>query len=262
MDLSQSIAPPTISTFSVTKGGKLAETYACFAGWDFALTLDENLVRFKQSNPILAKTSRWLEEMRKILHTRFGDVERHRPLIRLAQVHFPKEKWAPILLWHLCFRELLLSDFLESWLYPRKQEGMLRVRTEDVRAYLSGLQGRGLITMQWSENTVSKMASSLPAYAGDFGLLRGRATREIVSYHPPEEALLYILHDLSREIANGNLLLSDLRWRRLLLSRAEVEDELLRLHQHRRLRFEVTGSTVALELPYKSVEEYVDHLTR
>lgn len=260
MDMKATTAQPTISTFSVTKGGKVAETYACFAGWDFALSLDENLAQFKQSNPILAKTSRWLEEMRKIFHTRFGDITRHGPLIRLAQAGFPKEKWVSILLWHLCYRELLLSDFLESWLYPRKQEGMLRVRADDVRAYLSGLSNRGLLTRQWSENTINKMASSLPAYAADFGLLRGRATREVVPYHPPEEGLLYVLHDLAQEMANGDLLLSDIRWRRLLLSRTEVEQELLRMHQHRQLRFEVTGSTVALELPYGSVGEYVEYL--
>jgi len=72
--------------------------------------------------------------------------------------------------------------------------------------------------------------------------------------------LLYILHDLSEEIANGDLLLRDVRWRRLLLSRSQMEQELLRMHQHRRLRFEMTGSTVALELPFKTTEEYVDHL--
>lgn len=262
MDMKTNTIQPSISTFSVTKGGKVAETHALFAGWDFARSLDENLDRYERTNPILAKTSRWLEEMRKIFHARFGGIERHRPLIRLAQSAFPKEKWAPILLWHLCYRELLLSDFLESWLFPRKHEGMLRVRADDVRGYLSGLHARGLLTRQWSENTISKMASSLPAYAADFGLLRGKATKEIAPYHPPEEALLYILHDLACEIANGDLLLSDIRWRRLLLSRAEVEQELLRLHQHRQLRFEMTGSTVVLELPHRSVEEYVEHLIR
>jgi hypothetical protein len=254
--------PPTISTFSVTKGGKVSETYACFAGWDLGQSLDANLARFKEANPILSRTSRWLHEMRKIFHTRFIDIERHRPLIRLAQGGFPKEKWAPILLWHLCFRELLLSDFLETWLYPRKEEGMLRVRGSDVRTYLAELSRRGLLAREWSENTISKMSSSLPAYAADFGLLRGKAAKEIALFHPPQEAVLYILHDLSEEIASGNLLLGDTRWRRLLFSRTELERELLRMHQHRQLRFEITGSAVALELPFRTSAEYAEHLVR
>jgi hypothetical protein len=262
MEMRATATSPTISTFSVTKGGKVSETYACFAAWDLGLSLDENLARFREANPILSKTSRWLHEIRKIFHTRFSDIGRHRPLIRLAQAGFPKEKWAPILLWHLCFKELLLSDFLETWLYPRKEEGMLRVRSTDVRTYIAGLAARGLLDRKWSENTISKMSTSLSAYAADFGLLRGKATKEMAVYHPPQEALLYILHDLSREIANGDLLLGDTRWRRLLLSRSELEQELLRMHQHRQLRFDTTGSTTVLELPFKTTEEYVEHLVR
>ena len=105
-------AQPTISTFSVTKGGKIAETYACFAQWDLSVSLTENLARLRRENPILAPTDAWLKEMGRIFHVRFGDIESHRPLIRLAQAQYSQHAWAPVLLWHLCHRELLLSDFL------------------------------------------------------------------------------------------------------------------------------------------------------
>ncbi len=253
---------PTISTFSVTKGGRVAETYACFAGWDLDLSLDDNLERFREENPILAPTDAWLKEMRRIFRVRFGDIERHRALIRL--VHgvrpLPQESWAPILLWHLCLRELLLSDFLETWLYPRKQEGFLRVRSEDVRLYLFGLKRRGLVEVEWKPTSVSRMASGLPSYAADFGLLQGKAVKEIAPFHVNDEALLYVLHEMAAELASTERILDDTRWRRFLLSRDELEQELLRLHQHRKLTFELAGSMVALELPYHNVDEYVEHL--
>src|SRR5262245_31933630 len=122
-----SASTPTISTFSVTKGGKVAETYAFFREWNLSLSVDANLAQFKEHNPIQASTDAWLREMRKIFHARFGDIERHATLIRLAQAGFTLDVWAQMLTWHLCARELLLSDFLESWLYPHKQEGMLYV---------------------------------------------------------------------------------------------------------------------------------------
>ncbi|MFZ1059777.1 MAG: BrxA family protein [Candidatus Rokuibacteriota bacterium] len=256
------LSKPTISTFSVTKGGRIADTYACFAQWDLSATLDENLARFQRENPILASTGAWLKEMRRIFRVRFGDIERHVPLIRLAQARMPEEQWSPILLWHLCFRELLLSDFLETWLYPHKQEGLLRVRAEDVREYLQTLKPRGLVHAAWTETTISRMASGLPSFAADFGLLQGKAVKEIAPLHLPDEALLYVLHALGEEMASGERILSDIRWRRFLLSREELEPELLRLHQHRRLRCEVAGSLVVLELPYQTVGEYVDHLVR
>ncbi len=252
----------TLSTFSVTKGGKVAETYACFSNWDLSRSLDENLARLRQDNSIQAATDKWLVEMRRIFRARFGGIERHRGLIRLVQGPraLSQTAWTPILLWHLCIRELLLSDFLETWLYPRKQEGMLRVRGDDVRSYLAELQPRGLLDQPWKESVVSKMSSSLPKYAADFGLLQGGAVKEIAPFHLPDEALLYVLHDLASEIPSTQKLLDDHRWRRFLLSRGELEQELLRLHQHKRLSFELAGSMVILDLPYRSVEEYVEHL--
>lgn len=251
---------PTISTFSVTKGGRVAETYACFAAWDLAATLDENLARFRQENPILAPTDAWLKEMRRIFRVRFSDIERHRPLIRLAQGGLSEGIWSSLLLWHLCFRELLLTDFLESWLYPRKQDGLLRVRGEDVRSYLTQLSDRGLLEREWTPNTISRMASGLPTYAANFGLLHGKSTKEIAPYVLSDEALLYVLHDIAAETASGERILDDERWRRFLISRSELEQELLRLHQLRLLRYEVAGSLVSLELPHKSVDAYVEYL--
>ena len=250
----------TISTFSVTKGGKVAETYSCFQAWDLSLGLDDNLERFRDENPILAPTSAWLKEMRRIFRVRFGEIERHVPLIRLAQAGMPMEQWSPILLWHLCMRELLLSDFLENWLYPRKQEGYIRVRSDDVRQHLAGLGERGLLDKTWAPNTIGRMASGLPSYAADFGLLQGKAMKEIAPYHLPDEALLYVLQDIANETASGLRVLEDVRWRRFLLSRPALEQELLRLHQHRKLSFEIAGSTIVLEPAHRSVDDYVEQL--
>ena len=252
-----STSTPTISTFSVTKGGKVEETYECFRQWDLSASLDENLDQIQRENRIGARTGAWLKEMRKIFHARFGDIERHTPLIRLAKAHMPIDSWRPLLLWHLCFRELLLSDFLETWLFPRKQEGLLRVRGVDVRDYLTELRSRGMIDAPWTESTVSKMAGALPGYAADFGLLHGKTVKEITAFHLPDESLLYVLQSIAEETASADRFLNDVRWRRFLLSRSELEQELLRLHQLRKVRFDVAGSLVAVELPHQSVDEYV-----
>jgi hypothetical protein len=253
---------PTISTFSATKGGKVAETYACFKEWDLSLSVDENLGRFKERNPIQASTDAWLREMRRILHVRFGSIEQHAPLIRLAQAGFALDVWAQMLIWHLCARELLLSDFLESWLYPRKQEGMLYVRSEDVRRYLADLKPRGLLDQEWTENTVSRMASGLPSYAADIGLLQGRGSKEFSAFHLYDEAFLYVLYAMWDSTRSAELILNDRRWRWFLLSRAEVEYECLRLHQSHKLRFELAGSLVSLDLPHGALEAFIDDLVR
>ena len=65
---------------------------------------------------------------------------------------------------------------------------------------------------------------------------------------------------MAAESASTEKILDDTRWRRFLLSRDELEQEVLRLHQHRKLTFEMAGSMVALELPYNNVDEYVEQL--
>ncbi len=251
---------PTISTFSVTKGGKVEDTYACFSQWNLDEPLDVNLQRLRDENPILAPTDAWLKEMVRILRVRFSDVELHRPLIRLAQAGFPIGIWRSLLLWHLCQRELLLSDFLETWLYPRREEGMLSVRSDEVRVYLSELQPRGLLDTEWKTSSTDRMASGLPAYAADLGLLEGRTVKEIVPPHIPDEALIYVLHWMRAEGLGSTRTLDDQRWRWFLLSRVELESELLRLHQRGALRFEVVGSVISLDLMEPSLEAYVDAL--
>jgi hypothetical protein len=257
-----SVASPTISTFSVTKGGQVAETYACLREWDLSQSLDENLGRFKERNPIQAPTDAWLREMRRIFRVRFGDIEGHAPLIRLAQAGFNQDVWSQILIWHLCARELLLSDFLETWLYPRKQEGMLYVRSDNVRDYLASLRSRGLVEQEWTATTVSRMASGLPTYAADLGLLQGRAVKEFGAFHLYDEAFLYVLYTMWESTRAAEQVLGDRRWRWFLLSRADVEHELLRLHQAHKVRFEAAGSLVSLDLPHASLEAFVDDLVR
>jgi hypothetical protein len=254
------MAEPSISTFSVTKRGQVESTYACFASWDLDKTLDQNIDRLRQENPIHAATDKWLAEMLKIIRVRFGSIDEHAPMIRLAKAGMAMETWTPILLWHICARELLLSTFLETWLYARKVEGRLRVSSDDVKEFLRDLRERGQLDRPWKDGTTNRMASGLPSYAADFGLLKGGVVKEIAPYQLPDEAILYVLHAISAEGATAARILDDIRWRRFLLSRGELEQELLRLHQHRKLTFEIAGSVVSLELPHKSMDDYVAHL--
>ena len=256
------VTAPTISTFSVTKGGRIAETRACFESWDLEMSLDDNLRRILDENLIQANTDAWLREMGRILQVRFGDIERHRNLIRLAQSGMALDSWSQILLWHLTMREQLLSDFLESWLFPRKQEGMLLVRSNEVKNYLAGLKDRGVVSNDWSLSTIGRMASGLPSYAADFGLLSGHTVKEFCHFQIRDDALLYILLDVKQETSSADQALGDVRWRRFLMSRDELEHDLLRLHQSQQIQYEVAGSVISLETTFNGVDDYVEHLVK
>ena len=51
-----------------------------------------------------------------------------------------------------------------------------------------------------------------------------------------------------------------LDWRMFLMRPADVERELLRLHQFRKLEYQVAGSLVQLSLPCASSREYAERM--
>lgn len=96
--------------------------------------------------------------------------------------------------------------------------------------------------------------------ASDFKLLRGSSVREFTSYHLPEESFLYLLHAMYEIHGNGRDVVHSPDWRLYLMSPADVEREIYRLHQFRKLRFEVAGSLMELTLPCKTVAAFVEEI--
>lgn len=237
------------SSFTIIKGAMIGETYSVLAGWDLGRSKRENLDRLRTENYIGASTSTWLRDVAKVLNRRFDPGGRDKPLTVLAQGGMPLDEWKPILLWHMTRDEFLLRDFLQEWLFRAHSTGVFRVRTADVEGYLAEIRGRGAITEHdWSEQTTSRVAAGLLKIASDFGLLRGSVSREFASYHLGERSLLYLLRaTLDAEGAPAKAVQAP-GWRMFMMSPADVEHELLRLHQFRKLEYQSAGSFVHISM--------------
>ena len=101
------------------------------------------------------------------------------------------------------------------------------------------------------------------------GLLKLRPTsgssavqfaKEFASYHLPERSLLYLLHAMRDEKGSANKVLASTEWRLFLMRPTDVERELLRLHQFRKLEYQIAGSLVQLSLPCTSSREYAEKM--
>jgi len=244
-----------VSSFRV-KSSLVQETYATFLGWDFALSRGENLQRMKEGNTIGASSANWLRDVAKILNRRYQPNGRDRALVELAQAGCSQELWKPILLWHLTRDEFLVWDFLVNWLYPQYEAGAFRIRAEDVHPYLQDLNRRKLVAKPWGDNTLKRVASGLLRMAVDFDMMRGTLAREFASYHLPDEAMLYLLHAISEQESNPRAVVESVDWRMYLMDPDDVERELFRLHQYRKLRYEVAGSLAQLDLPCDTALQY------
>lgn len=246
-----------VSSFTVIKGTMIRETYRVLAEWDLARSKKENLARLRDENYIGAQSSTWLRDVGFVMSRRLDPDSRDLALVLLAKGGLPVSDWRPILLWHMTRDEFLLRDFLVNWLYPRFEDGAYRLRLEDLGDYLKTLPERGgQVEHGWTEATSRRVEAGLFRAAIDFGLLKGTQVREFASYHLPERSFLYILHALRDQLTSPTRIIASPDWRMYLMAPQDVERELLRLHQFRKLHYEAAGSLVQLTLPYDSALDY------
>ena len=203
----------------------------------------------------------WLRDVAKVLNRdSIRTVAIARSLL-LAKNGCPIDEWKPLLLWHMTRDEFLLRDFLLNWLFPAYDAGAFRVRPRTCTSYLRSIGKRGGTTEHaWSETTLNRVAAALLKMAVDFGLLRGSVVKEFASYHLPERSFLYLLHAMRDEMQSPRKVIDAEDWRMFLMRPADVERELLRLHQFRKLDYQVAGSLVQLTLPCASSCEYAERM--
>ncbi|WP_211268833.1 BrxA family protein [Actinoplanes subtropicus] len=237
------------------------ETYAVLAGWDFEMSKKANLDRLRAENFIGAKSVTWLRDVAKVINRRFDPAGRDRPLVHLAKSGCDLAEWKPILLWHMTRDEFLVRDFLQNWLYPAYEDGAFRIRPDDVLSYLAEIDKRGAqMEHAWTEATTKRVASGLLRIAADFGLVRGGGIKEFASYHLPERSFLYLLHALRDQRITPAKITSASDWRLFLMVPSDVEQEIYRLHQFKKLDYQVAGSIVHLSLPCESSAGYAERM--
>ena len=238
------------------------ETYAAFQSWDLEQDKQSNLRRIKERNVLGAKSAHWLRDVAFVLSRRFDPAGRDRPLVELALAGCDRDVWKPILLFHMTRDEFLVRDFLIRWLYSQFAQGAYRLQTGDVTSYLTSLSNKNGVEWsgKWTDSTTSRVASGLLRMATDFDLLTGTLHKEFASYHLPEQSFIYLLHAMADVEPNARRIIDAEDWHMFLMDTFDVERELLRLHQFRKVHYEVAGSLAQLKLPHRSSADYAREL--
>ena len=252
-----------VSSFTIIKGALIDETHTAFQRWDLSQSKSDNLQRLKDENTISSTSENWLRDVAFVLGRRFEPEGRDRALIDLAQGGCERDTFTPILLWHMTRDEFLVQDFLVNWLFPQFEEGAYRLYAQDLHPYLVKLWKRGgPVEKPWSAQTTKRVASGLLRMATDFGLLTGTLAREFTSFHLPDDAFIYLLHALSEIETNADKMVHSPQWRMFLMAPGDVERELFRMHQFRRLEYQVAGSLAQLKLPCDSALAFAEEMVQ
>lgn len=250
-----------VSSFLAIKGALIEETFRAFRDWDLTMTPSANLERLRETNSIGASSTAWLTNIIDVLKRRYDITGPDRLLVRLTQQGWHIEDWRPVMLWHICRTDELLRVFLADWLFEKRDEGIALINTDAVCDFLAKqIRKRLGSSSAWKETTLSRVAIGLLRTAVDFQLMRGRTTKEFETYRIPEPSFLYLLHALMEREQNTRNVIHAPDWRLFLLHPEQVEEELLRLHQFGKLRFERAGTFLELTLPCEHTEDFIGSL--
>ncbi|WP_425395413.1 BrxA family protein [Aeoliella sp.] len=247
-----------LSSNLAIRGPFVDETFRAFSTWDLKQSDSDNFAKIAETNSIGASSQSWLKKFLQVLSRRYEFGGTDRRLIELVQQGWPIDDWRPVQLWHMSRHDALLRVFLTEWLFGKLEEGVVVISAQPVVDFLQGLVKQRLGSIEaWKENTYRRVANGLLKIAVEFHLMRGRVNKEFEAYRLPERSFLYLLHVLMEREHNTRRVVEAKDWRLFLMKPNDVEEELLRLHQYGKLRFERAGSFLELTLPCENTVDYV-----
>lgn len=248
-----------VSQRLLRKGALVEETYLLFRNWDFKRTLEENFERNFDGH---FRTVAWGTEVKATLRRRFRNSESVLPLVVAAKNGLPLEEWRHCLLLWIGLHERLYREFALDWLYPEFEKGRYQVKPNEVQEF---------VRMTWrhinkdgaplSEYGVIRTARDLIRMSSDLGVLVGTGPAKNFSpLRMTDRCFLYFAHVLAEVTGGTSKLPVSKFWRLALIRPEEVVETFLRLHQFRKLEYEVAGSLVQLSLPCHSAREYAERM--
>jgi hypothetical protein len=139
-------------------------------------------------------------------------------------------------------------DFVNEVIWSKWQSGNVAVSADDFIYFLEEKSSNSIKVSHWSTLTRKRLASNTLAALRDFGLLKGRITKQIQRPPVADETIYHLLAILWAEGKRGNAILQALDWHIFLWKDADVANALNQLAQKQWIRFERSGQTVILEM--------------
>ncbi|MFQ5798883.1 MAG: BrxA family protein [Thermoplasmata archaeon] len=256
-------ANPIYSSKIIKAGALLADTKTLLANWDKALTVSENLDRVRRDN-IFGKASRSrVEDILAIFRQRYlTDEQVTEALVILTKRQFSGQALDLVLYFYSAQADLLLHDIVTQLLSRLQAQGRTNVTVQDIEAALSHWVEEGKMVSHWSQGTISRVAQGLLATLRDFGVLQGAVKKRLTPIYLPVEAFAFLAFQLSRTQPSGNKLVHHPEWQLFFLIPEAVERFFIAAHQEGLLQYHAAGSTVRIDFPAQSIEEYAHALTQ
>jgi hypothetical protein len=250
---------PEWSQRLLRKGVLVKETYEVFAAWDDNLTETQNL---KATLSGRYPTAGWEREVESTLRRRLRHIELIRPLIALAKGGMSVVDWRDCLRLWIGATEQPFHDFGTIWLFVEHEKGRYQVRTIDVHAFFDKVaMARGPKAKAFSEYGKLRGARDLLRMATELGMLSGLGpVKTFASIAMSDDVTMFYAHMIADLEGNPSKMPESKLWRLAYMSHPDVHVALLRLHQYKRLNYEVAGNIVQVGLPFRSALECAERV--
>lgn len=203
--------------------------------------------------------SRSVDTLRRTFIPRFvkGDPPKAWKIVRhLEDRNVASELITPIYYWVTARAEPLMYQFMADEILPRSQGVDQRIRIEETKSWISRVLSEN--GQEWSDVVTTKVARGLLAALRDFGILKGKAKKEITPAYLPIESFSYIAFALYKLCASGERLVQHPDWKLFLMTPPVVERLFLAAHQQGHLRYEAAGRIHRIEFNSATFEEMAD----
>lgn len=250
------IVPHNFSQRLLRKGPLVEETYRLFSGWDFAASIEENVTNGLRGN---FRSLGWEKEVVSTVGRRLKHFSILKPMIVLAQRAMQLPDWRDC--WRLWIgaTEQPFGRFAIDWLFEEYQSGRYHLRSEDAREMVRRAWIDHDPEKPLSDYGLQRTARDLVKSAADLGLLSG--TGPVKTFTPvtmSDDVFLFYVHQIAEFEGAYTKVPGSKYWRLAYLGPDDVHRTLLRLHQYRKLDYQVAGTFVQLTLPHASALSFAE----
>jgi len=249
------------SSRNSSKGALLTEAKILFSYLAKGNSLDSARQAIFEDNIFAKKTHQTRKRCWEILHSRYfsqqEDLEKIHPIIALFRSNASEKIKQGVLYYHFAISDLFSYEVTTELIYDLYRRGLTNIAPRDIHEFLDlRKKGRPEIN-KWSPQTRLSLASHYLSAMRDFGILEGKNQKRIHRPTVEEDLFLYILTYLRDCCKSPRSILANEDFKLFLLSQQEVESKLLETQRNGRIKFQKAGHIVSLELPWRSILEYI-----
>jgi hypothetical protein len=252
------------SSRNSSKGALLTEARILFSYLAKENSLDSARQAIFQDNIFVKKTHQTRKKCWDVLHSRYfpreEDLEKIHPIIALFRTKASEKIKQGVLYYHFAISDLFSYEVTAELIYDLYRRGLMNIAPRNIHDFLGLKKKVHPEINQWSPQTRLSLVSHYLSAMRDFGILEGKNQKRIHRPTVEEDLFLYIVTYLRDCGPSPKTILVSNDFKLFLLSQQEVEFRLIEAQRKGRIDFQKSGHVVSLELPWRSILEYIENI--